>query len=54
MEANQLVQEEVEAQEEDAYGGQSPPQRLIRSMFKALGDNGRLFSLFVISLFEGA
>jgi len=28
--------------------------RLTRSMFKALGANGRLFSLFVISLFEGA
>jgi len=54
MEANQLVQEEVEAQEEDAYGGQSPPQRLTRSMFKALGARGRLFTLFVISLVEGA
>jgi len=30
-------QEEVEAQIEDAHGGQSPPQRLTRSMFKALG-----------------
>jgi len=38
----------------DAHGGQSPPQRLTRSMFKALGAKGRLFSLFVISLFEGA
>jgi len=54
MEANHQEQEEVEAQMEDAHGGQSPPQRLIRSMFKALGANGRLFSLFVISLFEGA
>ena len=37
MEANQQGQEEVEAQMEDAHGGQSPPQRLTRSMFKALG-----------------
>jgi len=50
MEANHQEQ----AQIEDAHGGQSPPQRLTRSMFKALGANGRLFSLFVISLFEGA
>ena len=54
MEAIHQEQEEVEAQLEDAHGGQSPPQRLTRSMFKALGANGRLFSLFVISLFEGA
>ena len=54
MEANHQEQEEVEAQIEDAHGGQNPPQRLTRSMFKALGANGRLFSLFVISLFEGA
>ena len=54
MEANQQVQEEVEAQVEDAHGGQSPPQRLTRSMFKALGARGQLFSLFVISLVEGA
>ena len=54
MEANQQDQEEVEAQMDEAHGGQSPPQRLTRSMFKALGANGCLFSLFVISLFEGA
>jgi len=54
MEANHQEQEEVEAQIEDASGGQIPPQRLTRSMFKALGANGRLFYLFVISLFEGA
>ena len=54
MEANHQEQELVEAQMEDAHGVQSPPQRLTRSMFKALGANGRLFSLFVISLFEGA
>ena len=54
MEANHQEQEEVEAQMEDVHGVQSPPQRLTRSMFKALGANGRLFSLFVISLFEGA
>ena len=54
MEANQQDQEEVEAQIEDAHGGQSPPQRITRSMFKALGARGRLFSLFVISLVEGA
>jgi len=54
MEANHQEQEEVEAQMEDAHGVQAPPQRLTRSMFKALGANGRLFSLFVISLFEGA
>jgi len=54
MEANHQEQEEVEAQMEDARGGQSPPQRLTRSMFKALGANGRLFSPFVISLCEGA
>jgi len=54
MEANHQEQEEVEAQMEDAQGGQSPSQRLTRSMFKALGARGRLFSLFVISLVEGA
>ena len=54
IEANQQYQEEVEAQIEDAHGGQSPPQRLTRSMFKALGARGHLFSLFVISLVEGA
>jgi len=54
MEANHQEQKEVEAQMEDAYGVQSPPQRLTRSMFKALRANGRLFSLFVNSLFEGA
>ena len=54
MEANHQAQEEVEAQMEDAYGGQSPPQRITRSMFKALGTRGHLFSLFVVSLVEGA
>ena len=54
MEANQQDQEEVEAQIEDAHGGQSPPQRITRSMFKALGARGHLFSLFLISLAEGA
>ena len=54
MESNQQDQEEVEAQMEDAHGGQSPPQRLTRSMLKALGARGHLFSLFVISLVEGA
>jgi len=54
MEVNQQDQEEVEAQIEDAHGGQSPPQRLTRSMFKVLGARGQLFSLFVISLVEGA
>jgi len=54
MEANQQDQEEVEAQIEDAHGGQSPPQTITRSMFKALGARGHLFSLFVISLVEGA
>ena len=54
MEANQQDQEEVEAQMEDAHGGQSPSQRLTRSMFKALGARGHSFSLFVISLVEGA
>ena len=39
---------------EDVHGGQSPPQRLTRSMFKALGARGHLFSLFVISLVESA
>ena len=36
MEANHQEQEEDEAQIEDAHGGQSPPQRLTRSMFKAV------------------
>jgi len=54
MEATHQAQEEVEAQMEDAHGGQSPPQRITRSMFKALGARGHLFSLFVISLVEGA
>ena len=54
MKANQQDQEEVEAQMEDAHGGQSPPQMVTRSMFKALGARGHLFSLFVISLVEGA
>jgi len=54
MEANHQEQEEVEAHMEDAHGVNSPPQRLTRSMFKALGANGRLFSLSVISLFEDA
>ena len=54
IEANQQDQEEVEAQIEDAHGGQSPTQRLTRSMLKALGTRGHLFSLFVISLVEGA
>ena len=54
MEANTQGQEEEEAQVLDAQGVGSPPQRLTRSQFKALGNNGRLFSLFVISLLEGA
>ena len=54
MEANTQGQEEKEAQGLDVHGVGSPPQRLTRSQFKALGNNGRLFSLFVISLFEGA
>ena len=54
MEATHQAQEEVEAQMEDAHGGQSPPQRITRNMFKALGARGHLFSLFVISLVEGA
>ena len=54
MEATHQAQEEVEAQMEDAHGGQSPPQRITRGMFKALGARGHLFSLFVISLVEGA
>ena len=54
MEANTQGQEEEEAQVLDAQGVGSPPQRLTRSQFKTLGNNGRLFSLFVISLFEGA
>ena len=54
MEATHQAQEEVEAQMEDAHGGQSPPQRITRRMFKALGARGHLFSLFVVSLVEGA
>ena len=54
MEANTQGQEEEKAQVLHAQGVGSPPQRLTRSQFKALGNNGRLFSLFVISLFEGA
>ena len=54
MEANQQDQDEVEAQMEDAHGGQSPPQTITRSMFKALGARGHLFSFFVVSLVEGA
>ena len=54
MEATHQAQEEVEVQMEDAHGGQSPPQRITRSMFKALGARGHLFSLFVVSLVEGA
>ena len=50
MEANTQGQEEEEAQVLDAQGVSSPPQRLTRSQFKALGNNGWLFSLFVISL----
>jgi len=49
MEANTQGQEEEEAQVLDAQEVCSPPQRLTRSQFKALGNNGRLFSLFVIS-----
>ena len=49
MEANNQGQEEVEAQVIDAQGVFSPPQRLTRSQFKALGNNGRLFSLFIVS-----
>jgi len=41
MEANHQDQEDVEAQMEDAHGGQNPFQRLTRSMFKALGARGR-------------
>jgi len=54
METNTQGQEEEKAQVLDAQGVGSPPQRLTRSQFKALGNNGRLFYLFVISLFEGA
>jgi len=50
MEANTQGQEEEEAQVLDAQGVGSPLQRLTRSQIKALGNNGRLFSLFVISL----
>jgi len=49
MEANIQGQEEVEAQVIDAQGVLSPPQRLTRSQFKELGNNGRLFSLFIVS-----
>jgi len=49
MEANNQGQEEVEAQVLDAQGVISPPHRLTRSEFKALGNSGRLFSLFIVS-----
>jgi len=49
MEANKQGQEEVEAQVIDAQGVIIPPHRLKRSKFKALGNNGRLFSLFIVS-----
>ena len=49
MEANNQGQEEVEAQVLDAQGVISPPHRLTRSKFKALGNSGRLFSLFIVS-----
>jgi len=54
IKVNQQDQEEVEAQIEHPHWGQSPPQGLTRSMFKALRVRGQLFSLFVISLVEGA
>ena len=54
METTHQAQEEVEEQMEDTHGGQSPPQRITRSMFKALGARGHLFSLFIVSLVEGA
>jgi len=55
MEANNQGQEVVEAQVVDAQGVISPPHRLTRSKFKALGNSGRLFSLFIISfVLEGA
>jgi len=49
MGANIQGQEEVEAQVLDAQGVCSRPQRLTRSQFKALGNNGRLFSLLIVS-----
>ena len=49
MEANNQGQEEVEAQVLDAQGVISPSHRLTRSKFKALGNSGRLFSLFLVS-----
>jgi len=54
IEANQQGQEEEEDQEVDVQDVIHSPQRLTRSMFKALGNNGQLFSLFVISLVDGA
>ena len=54
IEANQQGQEEEEDQEVDVQEVIHPSQRLTRSMFKALGNNGQLFSLFVISLVDGA
>ena len=54
IEANQQGQEEEEDQEVDVQDVTHPSQRLTRSMFKALGNNGQLFSLFVISLVDGA
>ena len=49
IEANNQGQEEVEAQVEDAQEVISPPHKLTRSKFKELGNNGRLFSLFIVS-----
>ena len=49
IEANNQGQEEVEAQVINAQGVISPPHRLTRSKFKALGNSGRLFSLFIVS-----
>ena len=54
IEANQPGQEEEEDQEVDVQDVIHPPQRLTRSMLKTLGNNGQLFSLFVISLVDGA
>ena len=54
IEANQQGQEEEKDQEVAVLDIIHPPQRLTRSMFKALGNNGQLFSLFVISLVDGA
>ena len=54
IEANQQGQEEEEDHEVDVQDVTHPSQRLTRSMFKALGNNGQLFSLFVISLVDGA